>query len=393
MANESQCKTCKMYEADTIFCNKKFMFLSFDETACKDCEPAETMANEAAPDGSAPDTANEQDSKNQKIAEIISALYVDKIRKSKQKLKRTPVKLEEIPESEKPKSKTIYKILLGCLILIVLVFKMCIKNPELFGLGKSAWYSVKAAKLTQEVADEPYERRMYVYKHEISPLLNKALAANSKLWTAWFLKGVWMVDAQQFDSACICLSKTLKCMEETDGVEPDKEATCKYLYAMCLRLNGQLDEALDYAHECTLLTPDNKDIRDELQQCIRQKCDSIIADEPRSPASPDTRPQQLIEFSRSMRNDNLWHEALYIAKRGRKDFAHVPEIKKEVKDCYLAYSDYLLANSEDTQTMWETSSVIWNADRKRALNLRRKCAKLGAPEAQKWFRKKGYEWD
>lgn len=300
---------------------------------------------------------------------------------------RQPIKMEEIPEEEKPKRNIIYKIALGCLFVVFVCIKCGIRNPQAIAPMKSVWYMQKAMRASQQSKD----RTESTYRGEVAPSLDKALSLDSTLWSAWLLKGAWMSDLHHLDSACFCFEKAVAHMDES--ATPEQQAKCIFFYADCLRITRQLDNALNVAKKGTKQFPDNKEIREELKQCIRQQCDTILSYAPPTYESPDPRPWQITDFAESMRQDSLWSEAIYIAKRGLKVFPEHPEIKREMKNIYIPYADYLLANSDDTQTLWKVSQAIWKVDRKRALNLRRKCARLGDKDAQAWFKQKGYEWD
>ena len=163
-------------------------------------------------------------------------------------------------------------------------------------------------------------------------LCNKAILADEDYWKPWFLKGgLYGSCGYHYDSAYIFLKKALD-LHKSDRLSQGNgvESYCTYALILCLR------------------------------------------------------------------NEKKWLEAIELAQEAVKIYVHsenLADIEKELHCCYIEYADDLLANSNDTRTMWEASTAIWDVDRKRALNLRRKCARLGDKDAQEWFIKKGYEWD
>lgn len=66
-----------------------------------------------------------------------------------------------------------------------------------------------------------------------------------------------------------------------------------------------------------------------------------------------------------------------------------PATKAQMRSCV----NKALALYPQNGTAWTQKGLVMMLDRKRGLNLRRKCASLGNQTAIDWFRKNGYEWD
>lgn len=295
--------------------------------------------------------------------------------------------------SEKKSVRAWISTILGVLILLALSVARCsIRQPNVFKVMQSTWLTIEVTDMLQKGAQDESYLNDPVNKAQMRSTVNKALALYDKNWKAWVQKGTLMTLDQQPDSACMCFRKALKWMD--DNVEPERKCGVRRLLVAALRESGQLQEAIKEGRIAVKEFPESTEVRAELmtgcQAFVKQLSRESNDDTPDMQAA---KAHEIAVLAESLHKDSLWAESVWVANRGYRLYPFDESLQRVLRESSCEWCDDLLAHSENTDDMWYLSSVIWNIDRKRGLNLRRKCARLGDQTAIEWFNKKGYEWD
>lgn len=295
----------------------------------------------------------------------------------------------EMPEEKKPKKRGTSKIIIVVLVLLFGVVRSCIKDPT----WRSEWYCYKASRIMNKALTDDSTKVIPGLNREVLPLLNKAIRCDENNWRAWALKGgLYTQQWMHLDSSMLFFKRSIQ-IQETNAVKGHKAQTI-YMYCVCARRAGCHAEALRAAIDGTKEFPLDETLEKERRGCVGNYYrEVLIADSVESVEEQVQQVYNILQFADTLRQKQLWEEAVWTLSEALKKYPEGTSLKNALQETGAEYCDLLLANSEDTGDMWYLSSLMWNVDRKRALNLRRKCARLGDEKAQQWFKKKGYEWD
>jgi len=303
-----------------------------------------------------------------------------------------PITFEEIPQEKKSRKHVVSKILLGVLAAVLIIGRCTLKNKELTNLGMGTYYLLKASHAMSNYYANDSTLSDSTARHEVLRLLDKSLAYSDELWQGWAAKGMLILIDGKTDSACICLRKAIERMDE--DVDPEKRSDIILVLTNTLQSNGEIKAALEWARLNAKECPKNEEARKTLRTCCSDYCKLVLDNnEQGEEYSPEQQVQIILTLAQTLSEDSLWREAVWVSRRGLNAFPNNTDLRTSLCENSCKYCDYLLEESDDTKEMWYHSRTIWNIDRKRGLNLRRKCARLGDQQAREWFRKKGYEWD
>lgn len=308
---------------------------------------------------------------------------------------RHPINTEDVPETEQPKHGAFYKIAIVCLCFLYFIAKGVIGRPtSLNTMRSNIRVDIASFIINHTDSKDSIAVRNWCFNRAL-PMLNKAICLDESNWRAWALKGALYTRQWVYlDSAAIFLRKTIQLQEEQGGVPDDTREYAHYVLITCLWGTHLPWEALDVAMAGVRKFPTSetmkKDVKSSVRQCYNQwldACDTI------SDECLHAHNHKIILLMDTLCQNSFWEDAVWVISNVCKKYPENNDIKEASRNIAIEYADYLLTNSEDTEVMWSMSNVIWNVDRKRALNLRRKCARLGDEQAQEWFKQEGYEWD
>lgn len=240
------------------------------------------------------------------------------------------------------------------------------------------WYFVRGGKeKINRVRVEYYINRVVQLSYDDSKVnealryANMAISADEDYWKGWLAKGtVYGMKKRNPDSAQVCLRHALELIPQDPTVTEKQKESLYALLAISLNQSHKWEECIKISQEAHELYPDRAVFIEQLYFSYMALKDLPMAE------------HYANEYLGTHEDDARAYRFLarVCSKKGEKEKA-------------IAYYKQALEIKDDTDAMWDLSCLIWDENRKEALNLRRKAAKLGDERTQNWFRKKGYEWE
>ena len=307
---------------------------------------------------------------------------------------RHPIKLEEIPETGKPKHGIVYTIAIVCLTALLYFIAGLIKNPKALNSTRSKICVYKASRILKKTEFVDSINVYPMLNRQVMPLLNKAILLDKSNWNAWAMKGgIYTRQWMHLDNAAMCLHKAIRLQEKQGAPDEAREATYDLL-VVCLWRAHLHREALAVAMEGANKFPTNQELKKDVMRAVGQYYRDVLdTGETILDEKMHVHVHKIVLFADTLCQNNFWEDAIWVIRTTRDKYPDNEDLKTALQEIGAVYADRLLADSEDTKAMWYLSKAIESVDRKRALNLRRKCARLGNKDAQDWLKKKGYEWD